>query len=227
MQIMPAAEAAAYRFNPFDLTKVWPYKDYPLIPVGRMVLNRNPDNYFAEVEQAAFNPANFVPGVGPSPDKTLQGRLFSYGDTHRYRLGANHTQLPVNRPHASGTANYSRDGAMRFDGNHGRAKNYEPNSFGGPTQSDRPLYAPIGVHGLAGSHAPERHAEDDDFVQAGALYRLMKEDEKRRLVENIANGLARVSRDEIVRRSIEHFRKADPDYGARLTVAVEALRAKL
>ena len=133
MQIMPAAEAAAYRFNPFDLTKLWPYKDYPLIPVGRMVLNRNPDNYFAEVEQAAFNPANFVPGVGPSPDKTLQGRLFSYGDTHRYRLGANHTQLPVNRPHASGTANYNRDGAMRFDGNHGRAKNYEPNSFGGPT----------------------------------------------------------------------------------------------
>src|SRR5579875_704164 len=127
MQIMPAAEAAGYRFNPFDLTKVWPYRDYPLIPIGKLVLNRNPDNYFAEVEQAAFTPANFVPGIGPSPDKMLQGRLFSYGDTHRHRLGPNYTQLPVNRPHATQAANYQRDGFMRFDGNSGRAKNYEPN----------------------------------------------------------------------------------------------------
>ena len=226
MQIMPAAAAAQYRFNPFDLTKVWPNQDYPLIPVGRMVLNRNPDNYFAEVEQAAFNPANFVPGIGPSPDKMLQGRLFSYGDTHRYRLGVNHTQLPINRPHAAAAANYSRDGAMRFDGNYGPAKNYEPNSFDGPAQTNRALYAPIEVRGLAGSHAPERHAEDNDFVQAGALYRLMKEDEKLRLVENLAGGLARVSRDDIVARAIGHFRMADPDYGDRLEKRLKELRKR-
>ena len=138
-QIMPLAEAANYRFNPFDLTKVWPHKDYPLIPIAKMVLNRTPENYFAEVEQSAFNPANFVPGIGPSPDKMLQGRLFSYGDTHRYRLGVNHTQLPVNRPHAATTSNYQRDGYMRSDGNSGRAKNYEPNSFDGPTQTGKEL----------------------------------------------------------------------------------------
>ena len=153
MQIMAAAEAAKYRFNPFDVTKVWSHRDYPLITVGRIVLNRNPENYFAEVEQAAFNPAHFVPGIGPSPDKMLQGRLFSYGDTHRYRLGANHVQLPVNRPHAAEAQNYSRDGAMRSDDNYGRAKNYEPNSFGGPQQTSEPLWAPIEVAGLTGLSA--------------------------------------------------------------------------
>ena len=118
---MPEAEAARYRFNPFDLTKVWLYEDYPLIEVGKLVLDRNPDNFFADVEQAAFDPGHFVPGIGPSPDKMLQGRLFAYGDAHRYRLGVNHTQLPVNAPRgvAGGAANYGRDGAMRFDGNGG------------------------------------------------------------------------------------------------------------
>src|SRR6202521_1222310 len=140
MQIMPAADAAKYRFNPFDVTKVWPHRDYPLTTVGRLVLNRNPENYFAEVEQAAFNPAHFVPGIGPSPDKMLQGRLFSYGDTHRYSLGADHMHLPSNQPHVPRANNYSRDGAMRVDGNHGREKNYEPNSFGGPQQTCRPLW---------------------------------------------------------------------------------------
>ena len=134
MQIMPVAEAGRYRLNPFDLTRIWPHKDYPLMTVGRFVLDHNPENYFAEVEQAAFNPANFVPGIGPSPDKMLQGRLFSYGDAHRYRLGVNHTQLPVNRPHAAQVHNYSRDGFMRFDASSGREKNHEPNSFSGPIQ---------------------------------------------------------------------------------------------
>jgi catalase len=120
VQIMPVADAQTYRFNPFDLTKVWSHKDYPKTDIGILTLNRNPDNYFAEIEQAAFNPANFVPGIGPSPDKMLQGRLFSYGDTQRYRLGINHTQLPVNRPHATTAQNYGRDGAMRGDGNGGR-----------------------------------------------------------------------------------------------------------
>ena len=225
MRIMPAAEAANYRFNPFDLTKVWPYRDYPLIPVGKLALNRNPENYFADIEQAAFNPAHFVPGIGPSPDKMLQGRLFAYGDTHRYRLGINHTQLAVNRPRGTTAANYIRDGMMRFDGNSGGAKNYEPNSFGGPAQTGQPVWAPIEVHGMAGSHAPERHREDDDFVQAGALYRLMPEDAKQRLVANIAGSLSRVSRGDIIERAIAHFRKADADYGQRVAETVAKQRA--
>jgi catalase len=220
MQIMPAAEAAKYRFNPFDVTKVWPHRDYPLTTVGRIVLNRNPENYFAEVEQAAFNPAHFVPGIGPSPDKMLQGRLFSYGDTHRYRLGANHTHLPVNRPHAAGVDNYSRDGAMRVDGNNGRAKNYEPNSFNGPVQTGKPLWAPIEVSGLTGNHAPEHHRDDSDFVQAGDLYRLMSDAEKQRLVGNIAASLSQVSRKDIVDRSVANFRSADPEYGDRIAEAL-------
>lgn len=224
MQIMPAAEAARYRFNPFDVTKVWPHRDYPLTTVGRIVLNRNPENYFAEVEQAAFNPAHFVPGIGPSPDKMLQGRLFSYGDTHRYRLGTNHMQLPVNRPHAVEARNYGRDGAMRSDGNHGREKNYEPNSHGGPQQAGEPLWAPIEVAGLTGNHAPEHHRDDNDFVQAGDLYRLMSEAEKHRLVENIAASLPQVSREDIIERSVAHFRRADPEFGLRLVEAVTKRR---
>ncbi len=223
MQIMPASDAPRYRFNPFDLTKVWPYRDYPLIPVGRLVLNRNPENYFAEVEQAAFNPAHFVPGIGPSPDRMLQGRLFAYGDTQRYRLGINHTMLPVNQPHAP-VDNYGRDGAMRFDGNHGGAKNYAPNSFDGPRDTGRPVWAPTEVSGAAASHAAVHHAEDNDFSQAGALYRLMSEEEKERLIDNIAASLSRVSRDDIIERSISHFRNADPDYGERLARAVERRR---
>lgn len=226
VQIMPVAEAANYRFNPFDLTKVWPYQDYPLQEIGRLTLNRNPDNYFADVEQSAFNPANFVPGIGPSPDKMLQGRLFSYGDAHRYRLGINHTQLPVNCPHAAKARNYGRDGAMRFDGNGGRSKNYEPNSYGGPVQSNEPTYAGVQIHGVTGSHPWVKHKQDDDFVQAGMLYRVMKEDEKQRLVANIAGGLSRVSREDVIERSIGHFRKADADYGERVARAVAALRAR-
>ena len=224
MQIMPAADAANYRFNPFDVTKVWSHRDYPLMTVGRIVLNRNPENYFAEVEQAAFNPAHFVPGIGPSPDKMLQGRLFSYGDTHRYRLGANHAHLPVNRPHATEADNYSRDGAMRFDSNHGREKNYEPNSFGGPKQTGEPLFAPIEVSGLTGNHAPVHHRDDNDFVQAGDLYRLMTDEEKQRLIANIAGSLAQVSREDIIERSVANFRKADPNYGEQVSRAVAKRR---
>lgn len=227
VQVMPAADAACYRLNPFDLTKVWYYKDYPLIEIGKLTLNRNPDNYFAEVEQAAFNPANFVPGIGPSPDKMLQGRLFSYGDAQRYRLGINHTHIPVNRPRtAAGATNYGRDGAMRFDGNGGRAKNYEPNSFNGPAETALAGQAGVAVSGTTGSHKPVLHKEDSDFVQAGALYRLMKEGEKQRLIGNLAGNLAKVSREDIVARAIGHFRSADVDYGTRLEAAVKVLRAK-
>jgi len=223
VQIMTEAEAAACAINPFDLTKVWPHGDHPLVEVGRMTLDRNADNYFAEVEQAAFDPGNFVPGIGPSPDKMLQGRLFAYGDAHRYRLGINHTQLPVNAPRAAPVATYGRDGAMRFDDNAKRAKNYEPNSFDGPTQSDEPHSVGLDGHGPSGTYSWDDR-RGDDFHQAGVLYRLLPEDAKQRLVDAIADGLGQVSKNDIVARSIAHFGAADPDYGARVEQAVKARR---
>ncbi|MGW1226379.1 catalase [Streptomyces sp. NPDC001515] len=224
VQVMPAAEAADYRFNPFDLTKVWPHADYPLQRVGRLVLDRNPDNVFAEVEQAAFSPNNFVPGIGPSPDKMLQGRLFAYADAHRYRLGVNHTQLPVNAPRTATVDNYGRDGlhATRNGGRHD--KNYEPNSYAGPAQTDTPHSAPLAVHGWTGTHAAPAHTKDDDFFQAGELYRLMSDDEKARLIANIAGGLSQVTRDDVIEKNLAHFHAADPEYGTRVEEAVRALR---
>ncbi|MGR7001157.1 catalase [Yinghuangia aomiensis] len=223
VQLMPVADAAKYRFNPFDLTKVWPHADYPLVEVGRLVLDRNPENVFAEVEQAAFSPNNFVPGIGPSPDKMLQGRLFAYADAHRYRLGVNHTQLAVNAPHATAARNHGRDGTMATNTG-GRAKNYEPNSFGGPYETGEPLYAASPVTGHTGTFEAPSHAEDDDFVQAGNLYRLMSEDEKARLVDNLAGFIAQVTRDDLVDRAVANFRAADAEYGDRLEAAVKSLR---
>ncbi|WP_329173380.1 catalase [Streptomyces decoyicus] len=223
VQIMPAADAAGYRFNPFDLTKVWPHEDYPPIEIGKLELNRNPENIFAEVEQSVFSPHHFVPGIGPSPDKMLQGRLFAYGDAHRYRVGINADHLPVNRPHATEARTHGRDGAL-YDGRHAGRKNYEPNSFGGPVETGRPLWQPAAVTGPTGEQAAPSHAEDDDFVQAGTLYRLMAEDEKERLIDNLAGFISQVSRDDIAQRAIENFRKADADYGKRLEAAVQALR---
>ncbi|MFF4211456.1 catalase [Streptomyces sp. NPDC001796] len=225
VQIMPAADATTYRFNPFDLTKVWPHEDYPPIEIGRLELNRNPRNIFAEVEQSAFSPAHFVPGIGPSPDKMLQGRLFAYGDAHRYRVGINADQLPVNRPHATEARTYGRDGAL-YDGRHSGSKNYEPNSFDGPVQTDRPLWAATAVSGLTGNHAAPAHAQDDDFAQAGHLYRLMSQEEKERLINNLAIALAGVSadRDDIVERAIDNFRRADSDFGSRLEAGVKERR---
>ncbi|MFI6980242.1 catalase [Embleya sp. NPDC050154] len=223
VQVMPVAEAPRYRFNPFDLTKVWPHADYPLLKVGRLTLDRNPENVFADVEQAAFSPNNFVPGIGPSPDKMLQGRLFAYADAHRYRLGVNHTQLAVNAPKATAALNHGRDGAMATNAG-GRARNYEPNSFGGPYESGEPLSAPLAVTGHTGAHAAPAHAKDDDFYQAGELYRLMSDTERARLVENIAGSLGQVTRDDIVDRVLQHFHAADPEYGTRVKRAVAAIR---
>lgn len=224
VQIMPVEEAMNYRFNPFDLTKVWSQKDYPRHEVGKLILNRNPDNYFADVEQSAFNPANFVPGIGPSPDKMLQGRLFAYGDTQRYRLGINHTQLPVNRPRAVEKANYGRDGAMRFDGNGGRSANYEPNSANGPKETGALQYKPVEVSGFAGAQKQPMHKEDNDFIQAGGLWRLMSEAEKNRLVENIAAGLSAVKKQDVIDRSVSYFRQSAADYGERVSKRVSELR---
>ncbi|WP_326626169.1 catalase [Streptomyces sp. NBC_01762] len=224
VQVMPAAEAADYRFNPFDLTKVWPHSDYPLQRVGRLVLDRNPDNVFAEVEQAAFSPNNFVPGIGPSPDKMLQGRLFAYADAHRYRLGVNHTQLPVNAPRTAVVDNYGRDGLHATRNGARHDKNYEPNSYAGPAQTDAALSAPLAVHGWTGTHAAPAHTKDDDFFQAGELYRLMSEDEKGRLVANIAGGLSQVTREDVIEKNLAHFHAADAEYGKRVEEAVRALR---
>lgn len=227
VQVMPDTGAAEYRYNPFDLTKVWPHGDYPLIEVGKLVLDRNPESYFNEVEQVALSPANFVPGIGPSPDKMLQGRLFGYGDAQRYRLGVNHTQLPVNAPKAveGGAANYGRDGAMSVGEANRAEKNYEPNSCEGPVEANEPLYADLDLAGTTGATVTPRHPEDDDFVQAGALFRIMPPDEQERVVQRIAGGLAQVDSQEVVDRSISHFRNADSEYGARIEAAVKSSRA--
>jgi catalase len=212
VQIMPLEDANTYKWDPFDVTKVWSHKDYPLQEVGRMILNRNPENYFAEVEQATFSPGTMVPGVEPSPDKMLQGRLFAYSDAHRYRVGANHNLLPINRPRVD-VNNYQRDGAMRFDNNGGGSVYYEPNSFGGPAEVHDQKQSSFEVKGLAESAAYNHH---DHYTQAGDLYRLMSTEEKVRLVENIVAAMKSVEREDIKLRQIQHFYKADPEYGERV-----------
>ncbi|QNI33422.1 catalase [Alloacidobacterium dinghuense] len=216
MQVMPEADAETYHINPFDLTKVWPHSDYPLVEVGEMVLDRNPENYFAEVEQAAFEPRNIVPGMGYSPDKMLQGRLISYPDAHRHRLGVNYDALPINKPD-SPVATYHRDGAMRFDGNGGSSPNYEPNSFSGPTQDPRYIERPNPITGTVARH---NHGDDSDYyTQAGNLFRLMKTDEKERLISNISDSLSQVPRH-IQERQLCHFFRADPAYGESVAKAI-------
>jgi catalase len=210
VQIMPEAEADQTPYNPFDLTKVWPHQDYPLIEVGVLELNRNPENYHAEIEQAAFAPANVVPGISFSPDKVLQARLLSYPDAHRYRVGVNAESLPVNRPHATEAHTYHRDGAMRFDANGGDSPNYEPNSFGGPVENPRFREPPLKISGDADRY--DHHEGNDDYTQAGDLFRLTTAAECGLLIANIVTHMASVPR-EIQLRQIEHFRKADPDYG--------------
>jgi catalase len=214
VQIMAPERAKDYRFDPFDITKIWPHADVPPVEIGRLVLDRNPENYFAEVEQAAFSPGNFVPGIGPSPDKMLQGRLFSYHDTHRHRLGPNYHLLPVNAPKAAPMASYQRDGAMRFDGNGGGGPNYWPNSFGGPAPDAGFAFPAIDVAGAAARHAYV--LGDVDFVQAGALYRkVMTDKDREHLVGNIVGHLGGAKKRLQLRQSAL-FYKADPEYGERV-----------
>jgi len=209
VQIMPEKDAEKTPYNPFDLTKVWPHKDYPLTEAGVLELNRNPENYFAEVEQAAFEPSNVVPGIGFSPDKMLQFRIFAYADAHRYRLGTNYSELPVNKARYP-VHTYYRDGAIRFDDNGSGSVNYEPNSFGGPVEDPSFKEPPLRVMGYADRY--DHRVGNDDTTQAGNLFRLMKPDEKRRLIENIVNAMKTVPRY-IQERQLEHFYKADADYG--------------
>jgi catalase len=218
VQVMPEQDAAKTSFNPFDLTKVWSKKEYPLIEVGVMELNRNADNHFAEVEQSAFNPANVVPGISFSPDKMLQGRLFSYGDAQRYRLGVNHSLIPVNAPRCP-THSYHRDGSMRVDNNMGGTTPYNPNTRG--EWLDQPDFSepPLSLEGAA-DHWNHR-VDEDYFSQPGALFRLMSPEQKQALFDNTARAMAGVS-DPIQKLHIEHCTKADPAYGQGVAAAIES-----
>ncbi|AQA22464.1 catalase [Rhodococcus sp. MTM3W5.2] len=220
VQIMPEADAAKVPYHPFDLTKVWPKGDYPLIEVGEWELNRNPDNYFAEVEQAAFNPAHVVPGISFSPDRMLQGRLFSYGDAQRYRLGVNNFQIPVNAPR-SPVSNFHRDGAMRVDGNQGGSLHYEPNSYG--KWQEQPQYRnPAQAVGAIADHFDYREDDDNYFSQPRVLFNNMSDEQKQVLFDNTARAINGAS-DQVVQRHIDNCTACDPAYGEGVAKAIKAL----
>jgi catalase len=223
IQVVPEKAASQFPFNPFDLTKVWPHKEYPLMEVGVLELNRNPDNYFADVEQAAFNPASIVPGIGFSPDKMLQGRLFSYGDAQRYRLGVNLHQIPVNRPRCPVTG-FHRDGALRVDGNYGSTLGYEPNSYGEWQEQPDFKEPPLSIEGAADHW---NHREDTDYYsQPAALFNLMKPEEKKRLFENTARAMGEAPR-EVKHRHIGNCLKADKAYGKGVANALGILLSEV
>lgn len=217
VQVMTEAQAASVASDPFDLTKVWPHADFPLIDVGTLELNRNPTNYFAEVEQSAFSPGNLVSGIGHSPDRMLQARSFSYADAQRYRLGVNYQELPVNRPRATRARNYYRDGSMRGNGNGGAAVNYEPNSFGGPQQDPSVKEPPLPLEGPADRY--DHREGNDDYGQAGALFRLLDPEHQQRLARAIAGSMQGVPM-EIIERQLAHFDAADPAYGEMVRSAL-------
>lgn len=210
IQVMTEEQAKNCPFNPFDLTKVWPHGDYPLIDVGVLELNRNPDNYFADVEQAAFNPANVVPGISFSPDKMLQGRLFSYGDAQRYRLGVNHYQIPVNKPKCP-FHNHHRDGSMRVDGNEGSTIHYFPNSYSQWEEQKEFVEPSLGLEGDA-DHWDFREDDDDYFSQPGNLFRLMNPEQQQALFNNTAAEVGGAEQF-IQERHVKNCYKADPAYG--------------
>ncbi len=217
IQVIPEADALKFPFNPFDLTKIWPHKDYPLQDVGVLELNKNPENYFAEVEQSAFNPANIVPGIGFSPDKMLQGRLFSYGDAQRYRLGVNHNLIPVNKARCPVTSNH-RDGAMRVDENYGGTVAYEPNSEGAWQEQPDFREPPLKIDGDA-AHWNFREDDDDYYSQPRDLFRMMTDAQKTALFGNTARAMGDAPKAIKVRHIVNCF-KADPAYGAGVAKAL-------
>jgi catalase len=221
VQVMPYEDAADYRFNPFDLTKVWPHADYPLIKVGRWVLNRNPENYFAQIEQAAFEPSNLVPGIGTSPDKMLQGRLFAYPDAHRYRIGPNYNQLPVNAP-KSEVNSYSKDGAMRI--RNASDPVYAPNSYSGPkADPSRTAEALWYTDGEMVRSAYTLRRDDDDFRQANTMVREVLNDEQRaRLVSNVSGHLLGGVSEPILLRAFDYWKNIDKEIGDRIEQAVRS-----
>ncbi len=222
VQVMPFDAAPDYRFNPFDLTKVWPHADYPLIKVGRMTLNRNPEDFFVHIEQAAFEPSSLVPGISVSPDKMLLGRIFSYPDTHRYRIGPNYAQLPPNRPHVP-VHSYAKDGPMRFDPSRVAAP-YAPNSKGGPAAAADRYDDPSAGWQTGGEMVREAyslHREDDDFGQAGTMVRHVLDDAARdRLVSNITGHLLDGVSDPVLERAVQYWRNVDKDLGDRIAAGV-------
>ncbi|AXI79241.1 catalase [Peterkaempfera bronchialis] len=221
VQVMPFDDAWDYRFNPFDLTKVWPHGDYPLIEVGRMTLNRNPDNFHIHIEQAAFEPSNLVPGISVSPDKMLLGRIFSYPDTHRYRIGPNYAQLPPNRPHVP-VHSYAKDGPMRYDPSTAAAP-YAPNSYGGPAADTERYGEPAGwdVAGRMVREAYPLHREDDDFGQAGTMVRQVLDNAARdRLVSNVTGHLLNGVSDKVQLRAVQYWRNVDKDLGDRIATGI-------
>jgi catalase len=219
---MTFEQAEKFRWNPFDLTKIWPQTDFPRIPVGKLVLNRNPSNYFAEVEQVAFSPAHMVPGIEPSPDKMLQGRLFSYDDTHRHRLGANYHQIPVNCPYAVRSNNYQRDGPMNVDGNQGGAPNYFPNSFNGPI--DDPVHSISKTTLMAADVKKYNTRDDDNFSQVTNFWlNVLSREERERLVFNIASHL-KDAQGFIQERAVRNFSEVHPDYGGGIAQLLEQFK---
>ncbi|TQM81691.1 catalase [Saccharothrix saharensis] len=220
VQVMPYEDAAGYRFNPFDLTKVWPHADYPLVEVGKLVLDRNPSDYFAEIEQAAFEPTNLVPGIGTSPDRMLIGRIFAYPDAHRYRIGANYHELPVNRP-KSPVHSYAKDGAMRFT--NAADPVYAPNSYGGPHASAAAageVASSYGVEDAVTRSAYKLHAEDDDFGQAGTLIReVMDEAQRERLVRTVIAHASNGVSEPVLERVFEYWRNIDKETGDKIAAA--------
>lgn len=214
VQIMSEEDAKHYKFNPFDLTRVWLKKDYPLIEVGEFELNRNPENYFADVEQAAFNPASVVSGIGFSPDKMLQGRLFSYGDAQRYRLGVNHNLIPVNAPKCQ-VNSYHRDGLMRVDGNAGATIGYEPNSYEAWQEQKGYAEPMLDIDG----GASRWEMDDDNFTQPRMLFQLMSKEQQQVLFENTARAMGDAP-EMIKQRHIDNCTKADPAYGAGVAKAL-------
>jgi len=221
MQIMPFEEAKTYRFNPFDLTKVWPHGDYPLQEVGQLTLDRNPVDYHTEIEQAAFQPNNLVPGIGPSPDRMLLARMFSYGDAHRARLGVNYEQIPVNAPVAP-LNTYSKDGTMRMVNRTDPV--YFPNSKGGP-KADPEKYQPASWYtdGDLVRAAYVKHPEDDDWGQAGTLVRDVLDDAARdRLVSNIVGILLNGVTEPVLERAFWYLSNVDKNLGERVEKGVRA-----
>ncbi|KAF9352749.1 hypothetical protein BGX26_009462 [Mortierella sp. AD094] len=230
LQVMKEEDAATYKWNVFDVTKVWPHSDYPLQKIGKLTLDRNPSNYFAEVEQAAFSPSHMVPGIDVTNDKMLQGRLFSYPDTHRHRLGPNYLQLPINQPYRTKISNHQRDGPATYSENFGGHPNYEPQSQdpSGPQQQSSDIRLKSSSVSLSGNTGRFPHRKsDDDFVQPGNLYRLMKGKEQDDLIKNIVGHIKNVKNPEIIKRQIGLFNKADPEWGSRVENGVKATGKKL
>lgn len=217
IQVMTEEQAKTHYENPFDITKIWRHKEFPLIEVGILELNRNPENYFAEVEQSAFTPAHVVPGIGFSPDRFLQGRLFSYGDAQRYRLGINHNSIPVNQAKCE-VNDYHRDGAMRVDGNYGRAPAYTPNSEGIWAAQPEVMEPPLDIEGSLYRYDPKEDPTDDCFRAGGDLWRILTEDKKEVLINNTATDIAPCS-ENIKYRHAVHCYLADQEYGTRFSKA--------